>query len=97
MHDILINDNIFQTVKNNNFQSNDDYGVYLAIPVSAYKFELTGREIENNPIKTAVLKLRDYYNGSNYKPEDGPQKSMAERIAADLGLKKELVERVIQD
>ena len=97
MHEILINNNIFQTVKNNNFQRNDDYGVYLAIPVSAYKFELTGREIENNPIKTAVLKLRVYYNSSNYKPETGRRKPLPERIASDLGLKKELVERIIQD
>lgn len=97
MHDILINDNIFQMVKNNNFQHNEDDGVYLAIPVSAYKFELTGREIEDNPIKTAVLKLRAYYNSSDYKPEGEILKPMPERIAVDLGLKKELVERIIQD
>ena len=69
----------------------------MAIPVSAYKFELTGREIEDNPIKTAVLKLRAYYNSSDYKPEGEILKPMPERIAVDLGLKKELVERIIQD
>ena len=77
----------------------DSRYAFFSFPAAAYKVEMVARDCNDGPIKKAVRLLQAYYKSDKYLSSDdyrANNKSLAARIADDLGLKQRLIEVILE-